>query len=247
MSIDVYENLIKRCNTFDIVERSVLSRWIESEADGFKVVLLDPDSSAPFIEAGSECVDAFLLRQGEVIPWTYPSTFLPPPFLIGQHEMLMEHPSWQSQYSVTKEGTAIAIPIEALTRLMTQEPSFKDAVLQTVLSRTARFYWTSLSTGGPVKSRVAAAILSRIAIKKLPMVGRQNLKLAQTDLMRLTLASRPSVALAVTELVGQDLIQLGDGDRYSGEIFIPDVKLLIDALKEGPIGKLLPKRAAGEA
>ena len=45
-------------------------------------------SQKPLIQSGQEFQNLILIRQGTVLTWTNPPSFLPQPFLIGQHELL---------------------------------------------------------------------------------------------------------------------------------------------------------------
>ena len=101
---------------------------------------------------------------------------------------------------------------------------------QLVMRRLARFYWTSLAISGTPSSRVAAALVSRLALVGNDHGEERTIPIRQKDLTRLTAMSRSGVADGLAALVKADVIRLG-GDRpsrFSGVVLIPDVDPLKD-------------------
>jgi len=96
-----------------------------------------------------------------------------------------------------------------------------------VMRRLSRFYWTSLSTTGQPASRVAAALVSRLALRGKDWGTNREVEQLQKALMRLTALSRTAVAEGLRLLVDRKVIVLASG-RYSGRVVIPDVDRLKD-------------------
>ena len=73
-------------------------------------------------------------------------------------------------------------------------PRVRDRMHQLVMRRLARFYWTSLATSGTPSSRVAAALVSRLALMGNDYGEDRTIEVKQKDLARLTTMSRSAVA-----------------------------------------------------
>ena len=65
---------------------------------------------------------------------------------------------------------------------------------QLVTRRLARFYWTSLATSSTPSSRVAAALVSRLALEGDDHGEDRTIEVKQRDPARLTAMSRSAVA-----------------------------------------------------
>ncbi len=163
-------------------------------------------------------------------PWQSPYSELAAPFLIGVHEFLMGAERWSASYSAITEAVIVRIPKEVIQLVTERLPTIRERMHELVMRRLARFYWVSLATSGGPASRVAAALVSRLALDDLDFGTERVISIRQKDLGRLTTLSRSAVAAGLTELAESGAIRwgAGPGARFRGEVLVPDV----DALKE---------------
>ena len=54
----------------------------------------EPSADSPLIRSGSQFTHLYLVQHGIVVPWQYPHSELAAPFLIGEHEFLMDAERW---------------------------------------------------------------------------------------------------------------------------------------------------------
>ena len=90
------------------------------------------------------------------------------------------------------------------------------------MRRMARFYWTSLATSGSTASRVAAALVSRLALEDEDHGENRSILIRQKDLVRLTTLSRSAVADGLSDLVRSGAIVFGGdrGKRFMGVVLV---------------------------
>ena len=178
--------------------------------------------------------DLIFIRRGTVVPWQYPYSELKYPFLLGEHEVLLtpDQPQWVASYSAVTESVIVRIPVPVMQHVLDALPAVGRNMERLVLRRLSRFYWTSLSTTGTPESKVAAALISRLALQGEDAGTGKHIAIQQKDLIRLTAASRAVVAQGVQVLFERGVIQVEGLDRprpyFSGEVFIAHV----DRLKE---------------
>ena len=110
-------------------------------------------------------------------------------------------------------------------------PRVQERMHQLVMRRLARFYWTSLATTGTPSSRVADALVSRLALDGADYGKDREIVLRQKDLVRLTTMSRSAVADGLAQLARAGAIRLHrDGRvRFTGLVPVPDVEQLKNA------------------
>lgn len=91
-------------------------------------------------------------------------------------------------------------------------------------------YWTSLATSGTPSSRVAAALVSRLALEGDDYGEDRTVEVKQKDLARLTTMSRSAVADGLAALMNLSAIRQGNEPpvRFSGVVSVPDVDRLKD-------------------
>jgi hypothetical protein len=182
----------------------------------------------PIIRSGNEFTHLVFVQQGTLLPWQYPPSELVYPFLIGGHELLMESSRWMATYSATPDAVIVEVPVGMIQRVVEALPLVRTNLERIVLRRLSRFYWTSLSTNGTPAARVAAALISRLALDGEDWGEAREVDILQTELMRLTVLSRTAVADGTRQLEETGLIDTGGRRYFSGRVKIPAV----DALKE---------------
>jgi hypothetical protein len=182
------------------------------------------------IESGSAFTHLVFVQHGAIAPWQSPHSELEAPFLIGVHEFLMEANRWVGSYSAISEAAIVRIPRSVMESIVAELPSVLERMHELVMRRLARFYWVSLATSGAPASRVAAALVSRLALEDLDFGGNRRIAIRQKDVARLTTLSRSAAALGLAELAEANVIAWGEGPgaRFRGEVLVPDV----DALKQ---------------
>ncbi len=191
-------------------------------------------SVKPLVRSGDPVEDLIFIRHGTVVPWQYPYSELEFPFLLGEHEVLLEpdQPQWVANYSAVTESLIVRIPVPVMRHVLDTLPEVGRNMELLVLRRLSRFYWTSLSTTGTPESKVAAALISRLASEGEDAGTGKNVTIQQKDLIRLTAASRAVVSQGVQTLFDRGVIDVEGLDRprpyYSGEVRVAHV----DRLKE---------------
>lgn len=231
MAIEVagFAQALGRCLDFDGVEPSELELVLSATDATFKMAYVEPLLDQPLVRSGSAFTHLVFIQSGVVVPWQYPHSELAAPFLLGEHELLMDAERWVATYSSITPTTVVQIPVRAMMTVLTRIPRVRDRMHQLVTRRLARFYWTSLATTGAPASRVAAALVSRLALDGVDHGTDRMITIKQKDLARLTTMSRSAVADGLASLVHVGAVSLGaDASRFSGLVVVPSV----DQLKE---------------
>ena len=230
MSVKIagFAQSLAQCSDFDNVESSELENVLATAAEPLTMEFVTPSVEPPIIESGTPFDHLIFVQRGTIIPWTYPRSELNAPFLIGVPEFLGGATRWIMSHSASTDAVLVAIPVEVMTLIVENIPNVRETMQHLVMRRLARFYWTSLATSGIPKSRVAAALVSRLALEEEDYGQNRRITIKQKDLGRLTTLSRSAVAEGLTDLTDSCTIRLGDGEttRYSGVVLIPDVDRL---------------------
>lgn len=230
MQIAGFAKGLVRCLDFDSVGAAELGSVLEARIETLKLDYAEPSATAPLIQSGSAFTHLVSVQHGTVAPWQSPHSELEAPFLIGVHEFLMETDRWVGSYSAITEAAIVRIPRSVMEAITAELPSVRERMHGLVMRRLARFYWVSLAASGPPMSRVAAALVSRLALEDLDFGGNQRFAIKQKDLARLTTLSRSAAAVGLAELAEAKVIagRDGPGARFRREARVPDV----DALRQ---------------
>lgn len=208
----------------------------------------------PLAESGHAFQTLLYVADGRVVPSTMPYSVLGPGFLIGLHEYLFQRTPavWVSSYFGLPNAVILSVPLSVMDYLTEKYPEVRVNIQNIVLRRYARFCWTSLATAGSPKSRVAAALISRLALEnELTAVGEATVTLRQKDVIRLTALSRTSVYQELRDLNSENVIEFLDLDSdhrgRSGAIRIPDIKRLRSLAENEITGQVIPALLTGSA
>ena len=225
-----FAQALARCLDFDNVEPTELEDVLAKATEPLEMTFVEPSIELPVIRSGARFNNLLFIQHGTIVPWTYPRSELNAPFLIGEHEFLAEAERWFVNYSAVTEATVVAIPVGVMRLIVEGIPRVRERMHQLVMLRLARFYWTSLATSGTPSSRVAAALVSRLALEGEDYGKQRTINILQKDLGRLTTLSRSAVADGLVALTESQVICLGNDRtaRFSGLIVVPDVDCLKD-------------------
>ena len=225
-----FAGALGRCLHFKGVTPTELAKVLSDAAESLELRFVEPSADEPLIQSGSEFTHLLFVQQGTIVPWQYPYSELAAPFLIGEHEFLTNAERWVANYSAVTEAVVVDIPVGVMELTLERLPSVRKRMHELVMRRLARFYWTSLATSGTPASRVAAALVSRLALEGNDYGSKRTIKILQKDLGRLTTMSRSAVADGLKTLATAKAIHLGDEPwaRFAGEVQVPDVKYLKD-------------------
>ena len=228
--IDGFAETLARCLDFEGVAPESLEAVLAEASSPLEMLFAEPSAEAPLIRSGAAFTHLVFVQHGVVTPWQSPYSELAAPFLIGVHEFLMGAERWSASYSAITEAVTVRIPKEVMALVVKEIPPVRERMHELVMRRLARFYWVSLATSGGPASRVAAALVSRLALEDLDFGSERVIAIRQKDLGRLTTLSRSAVAAGLTELAECGAIRWGEGTgaRFRGEVLVPDV----DALKD---------------
>ncbi len=232
MAVEIagFAQALARCLDFESVNPARLEMVLATSSEPLEMSYAAPSTDSPLIRSGSPFTHLIFVQSGTVVPWQYPHSELSAPFLIGEHEFLVDADRWVGNYSAVTEAIVVGIPTSVM-RLVTESiPSVRDEMHRLVMRRLARFYWTSLATAGTPSSRVAAALVSRLALVGYDHGQDRKIDIRQKDLVRLTTMSRSAVSDGLSDLVESGAIQVGGerSTRFAGEVMVPDVDLLKD-------------------
>lgn len=227
MEIEGFATALGRAAEFEGVPPSDVERVL-SEGAPLRLSFADAGVDMPLVRSGSPFTHLLFVQQGTLIPWQFPPSELRFPFLVGDHELLMGASRWMATYSATRGAALVEIPLSSMQDILVALPRVRTNMERLVLRRLSRFYWTSLSTTGTPKSRVAAALVSRLALSGDDAGEGREIAVFQTELMRLTAMSRTAVADGLRHLVDAGVIHTGERRRFSGRVTVPDVDKLKD-------------------
>ena len=221
---------LSRCLDFESVEPSELEEALSKAGEPLEMWFAEPSADSPLIRSGSLFTHLLFVQHGTVVPWQYPHSELAAPFLIGEHEFLVDADRWVGSYSAVTESIVVWIPVDVMKVIIEHIPRVRDRMHLLVMRRLARFYWTSLATSGTPPSRVAAALVSRLALAGSDFGEARRIEIRQKDLVRLTTMSRSAVADGLSILVETGVIRVGGerSTRFTGVVLVPNVDSLKD-------------------
>ena len=225
-----FAQALARCLAFESVEPTELEDALADAKEPLEMWYVEPSVDSPLVRSGQQFTHMIFIQHGTVVPWQYPHSELAAPFLIGEHEILMNAERWVASYSAVTEATVVGIPLSGMRLALDRIPRVREQMHQLIMRRLARFYWTSLATSGSPSSRVAAALVSRLALMDNDYGENRTIAIRQRDLCRLTTMSRSAVADGVATLTEAKAIRMGGHrpSRFTGVVLVPDVDRLKD-------------------
>ena len=237
MAIEIagFAQALARCQAFESVDAGELEDVLSSGQEPLEMLFVEPSADVALIRSGEPFGHLYFVQHGMIVPWQYPYSDLSSPFLLGDHEFMMGAKRWVASYSAATQATVIAIPVATMRLTVERIPQIRAEMYLVLLRRLARYYWISLATNGSPAPRVAAALISRLALSGDDHGCGREITLRQRDIVRLTVMSRSAVAGGISRLTSTDLIRIGDdnNERFSGLVHVPDVDQLKDyALSE---------------
>ena len=230
MAVEIagFGQALARCLAFESVDTDELEDVLASGGEPLDMLFVHPSADVPFIQSGNPFTHLYLVQQGMVVTWQYPHSELSSPFLIGEHEFMMDAQRWVASYSAATEATVVGIPVATMKLAVERIPRIRAQMHLVLMRRMARYYWISLATSGSPASRVAAALVSRLALNGEDHGREREIRVRQRDIVRLTVLSRSAVASGISNLVSAKVIRIGDNnsERFTGLVHVPDVELL---------------------
>ena len=232
MAVEIagFAEALARCLHFSSAEPAELESVLSNATEPLEMKYAAPSAAPPLIRSGAPFTHLVFVQNGTVVPWQYPHSELTAPFLIGEHEFLAGAQRWVGSYSAVTETIVVGIPVSVMAAIVDRVPGVRDRMHQLLMRRLARFYWTSLATNGTPTSRVAAALVSRLALEEEDHGEDRAIRIRQKDLVRLTTLSRSAVADGLSGLLRAGVIEFGGdrGSRFMGIVLVPDVDILKD-------------------
>ena len=232
MAIEIagFAQALARCQAFESVDASELEEVLSNSEEPLEMLFVEPSADVALIRSGEPFSHLYFVQHGMIVPWQYPYSDLSSPFLIGDHEFMMGAKRWVASYSAATPATVVAIPVATMRLTVERIPQIRTEMYRVLLRRLARYYWITLAISGSPAQRVAAALISRLALRGEDHGCEREIALRQRDIVRLTVMSRSAVAGGISTLTSADLIRIGDdnSERFSGSVQVPDVGLLKD-------------------
>ena len=226
MAVEIagFAQALVRCQAFDSVDASVLENVLASGEEPLKIRFVEPSNDNALIRSGAPFKHLYFVQHGMFVSWQYPYSELSSPFLLGEQEFMMDAERWVATYSAVTQATVVGIPVATMRLVVEQIPKVRDQIQLVLLRRMARYYWISLATNGSPASRVAAALISRLALNGEDHGHEREISLRQGDITRLTVMSRSAVSTGIATLVSDNVIRIGvNTERFSGKVYVPDV------------------------
>jgi hypothetical protein len=254
MAIEIagFAQALARCQAFQSVDVGELEDVLSSGQEPLEMLFVEPSADVTLIRSGEPFRCLYFVQHGMIVPWQYPYSDLSSPFLIGDHEFMMGAKRWVASYSAATPATVVAIPVATMRLAVERIPQIRAEMYLVLLRRLARYYWITLAISGSPAQRVAAALISRLALRGEDHGCEREIALRQRDIVRLTVMSRSAVAGGISTLTSADLIRIGDdnSERFSGLVHVPDVDRLKDyaliEVRERQVRPLLPSTTEGE-
>ncbi len=248
MAIEIagFAQALARCQAFQSVDAVELEDALSRGQEPLELLFIEPSADIPLIQSGEPFRHLYFVQHGMIVPWQFPYSELLSPFLVGDHEFMMGAERWVASYSAATQTTLVTIPIATMRLTIERIPQIRAKMNLVLLRRMARYYWISLATNGSPAPRVAAALISRLALSGDDHGCEREIIVRQRDIVRLTVMSRSAVAGGISRLSDADLIRIGDenSERFSGVVYVPDVDLLKDyalgEVREKQVRPLLP-------
>ena len=237
MAVEIagFAQALARCEAFEAVDTDELEDVLATGGEPLEMLFVEPSADVALIQSGKPFTHLYFVQHGMVVPWQYPHSELSSPFLIGEHEFMMNAERWVASYSAARQATVVGIPVATMRLAVERIPRIHTQMHLVLMRRMARYYWISLATSGSPTPRVAAALVSRLALKGEDYGSEREIKVLQRDIVRLTVMSRSAVASGVSSLVSAHVIRIGtdNSERFTGLVHVPDVEQLKDyALSE---------------
>lgn len=232
MAVEIagFAQALARCQAFKSVDAGELEQVLSSGDEPLEMLFVEPSADVTLVRSGQSFKHLYFVQHGMIVPWQYPHSELYAPFLIGDHEFMMGAERWVASYSAVTHATVVGIPVSTMRLVVARIPRIGAQMYRVLLRRMARYYWISLATNGSPAPRVAAALISRLALQGDDYGCDREVTVRQRDIVRLTAMSRSAVAGGISRLTNADLIRFGgDGsERFSGLVHVPDVDRLKD-------------------
>ncbi len=248
MAIEIagFAQALARCQAFQSVDAGELEDVLSSGQEPLEMLFVEPSADVALIRSGEPFRYLYFVQHGMIVPWQYPYSDLSSPFLIGDHEFMMGAKRWVASYSAATSATVVAIPIANMRLTVEKIPKILSEMYLVLLRRLARYYWITLTINGSPAQRVAAALISRLALRGEDHGCEREVTVRQRDIVRLTTMSRSAVAGGISTLASDDLVRIGDenSERFSGLVYVPDVDRLKDyalsEVREKQVRPLIP-------
>ncbi len=235
IKVSGFAQALARCQAFDSVDAGELENIISSGQLPLEMMFVEPSADKALIRSGEPFKFLYFVQHGVIVSWQYPHSELSSPFLIGDHEFMMDAEHWVASYSAATQATVVGIPVSTMRLLVEKMPRIRDQLYLLLLRRMARYYWVSLATNGSPAPRVAAALISRLALEGKDYGHDREMSVRQRDIVRLTVMSRSAVAAGISKLASAKVVRIGDNnsERFAGRVNVPEVDRLKDyALSE---------------
>ena len=247
MTVEIagFGKALARCQAFESVDVDELEDVLANGVEPMEMLFVEPSADVSMIRSGHPFNQLYFVQDGVVVTWQYPHSELCSPFLIGDHEFMMAAEHWVASYSAATEAIVVGIPVATMRLVVERMPGIRTQMNLVLMRRLARYYWISLATSGSPASRVAAALISRLALNGEDYGRGREISVRQRDIVRLTVMSRSAVASGISRLASAEVIRVGDdnSDRFTGLVQVPDVDRLKDhalsAVREKEVRPLL--------
>ena len=117
-----FAQALARCLDFETVEPPELEDALADATEPLEMQYAEASADSPLIRSGTLFTHLLFVQHGTVVPWQYPYSELEAPFLIGEHEFLMDTERWVASYSAVTEAIVVWIPVALMDLVVDRIP-----------------------------------------------------------------------------------------------------------------------------
>ena len=121
-----FAQALGRCEAFKSIDVSELENVLSDSQEPLEMLIVEPSADVALIRSGEPFTHLYFVQHGMIVPWQYPYSELLSPFLIGDHEFMMESERWVASYSAATPSTVVGIPVATLKQVVERIPQVHD-------------------------------------------------------------------------------------------------------------------------
>ena len=112
MAIEIagFAQALARCQVFESVDVGELENVLSTGQEPLEMLFVEPSADVALIQSGEPFTHLYFVQHGMIVPWQYPYSELSSPFLIGDHEFMMDAERWVASYSAATQSDRCGHP-----------------------------------------------------------------------------------------------------------------------------------------
>ncbi len=140
MAVEIagFAQALARCQVFESVDAGELENVLSSGQEPLEMLFVKPSADEALIRSGEPFRHLYFVQHGMIVPWQYPHSELSSPFLIGDHEFMMNAERWVASYSAATEATVVGIPVSTMRLAVERMPQIRSKICTSQSCRARR-------------------------------------------------------------------------------------------------------------